>query len=165
MGKVHDELVKPVVLTWKDDGGRTIHGPGSNFWVEPDKTNVEAEFQLEKDRDLNPFMRNALLRKFGTRPGAAKKWGRAIPMSRRELAAWDRRKVKVMERLVRQKLDDNPDVQDWLLSTGEAKIVETNWWHDQFWGDCQCREHFFRVGQNHLGKIWMALREELRASA
>jgi len=34
--------------------------------------------------------------------------------------------------------------------------VERNYWRDTFWGFCGCR------GENHLGRILMDLRAELR---
>ena len=45
-----------------------------------------------------------------------------------------------------------------LLSTGDCLLEEGNWWGDKFWGvDIKTRE-----GENHLGKIIMQVREELR---
>jgi predicted NAD-dependent protein-ADP-ribosyltransferase YbiA (DUF1768 family) len=43
-----------------------------------------------------------------------------------------------------------------LLETGDAELVEGNWWDDTFWGVCN------GVGQNNLGKILMDTRRELR---
>lgn len=47
------------------------------------------------------------------------------------------------------------DLKAKLLETGDAELVESNWWHDYFWGVCNGR------GENHLGKILMKIRAEL----
>jgi predicted NAD-dependent protein-ADP-ribosyltransferase YbiA (DUF1768 family) len=39
-------------------------------------------------------------------------------------------------------------------------MVEDNWWHDNYWGDCHCFQ-CFRIGINMLGQIWMQVREEI----
>lgn len=148
-------------FTWKD-AGRTVHGWPSNFCIEPDGTNVEAEFQLEKIASagkLNPFTRKRLLREFYANPGAAKQYGRNTYLTKPEIAHWDSIKVDVMRRLVGQKAADHEGFRVWLLSTGDTKLVEGNWWHDQFWGSCQCRQHFYRAGKNWLGVILMQIRD------
>lgn len=45
-----------------------------------------------------------------------------------------------------------------LVGTGEIELVETNFWHDQFWGDCMCSKHADVPGENMLGKQLMAIR-------
>lgn len=50
----------------------------------------------------------------------------------------------------------NPELRDKLVATGDAEIVEGNWWGDKFWGVCR------GVGENHLGKILMRIRTELQ---
>ena len=47
-----------------------------------------------------------------------------------------------------------------LIATAGIDLVEKNNWHDNYWGDCSCLR-CYKVGENHLGKIWMALREEI----
>lgn len=49
-----------------------------------------------------------------------------------------------------------PKLRSQLLSTGTAELVEGNWWNDRYWGVCNGR------GENHLGKILMRIREELK---
>ncbi len=43
-----------------------------------------------------------------------------------------------------------------LLATGDDELVEHNTWDDSFWGTCNGE------GENHLGKILMKVRQELR---
>ena len=90
-------------------------------------------------------------------PGKAKRAGRKVTL--RE--DWEKIRVPVMRMLVRQKFSD-PEMAAKLLATGDHRLVEGNYWHDQFWGDCTCPKHIFVEGQNMLGKILMLVREELR---
>jgi N-glycosidase YbiA len=119
----------------------------SNFYVNPnDGFCVEKHYQAakatnEEDRAWILSMK---------RPGDAKAVGRAIQIR----LDWDKVKVEVMLRLLRQKFA-NPVLRAWLLETGESELVEGNWWGDTFWGVCNGK------GQNMLGKLLMLVRSEL----
>jgi predicted NAD-dependent protein-ADP-ribosyltransferase YbiA (DUF1768 family) len=65
-----------------------------------------------------------------------------------------------MRQLVAKKFLDHEVLADWLLGTGQLLIVEGNWWHDNFWGDCQCPK-CYKIGANNLGKILMEVRHGL----
>lgn len=66
------------------------------------------------------------------------------------------KKLMVMEDLIRSKFEGKePFLTRALLATGEATLIEGNTWDDTFWGVCN------NVGENHLGKILMKIREEL----
>lgn len=84
------------------------------------------------------------------RPGDAKKMGKVVTVR----ADWEEIKLGVMYDIVKAKFDQNPDLREMLLATEDAEIVEGNWWGDTFWGVCK------GVGENHLGKILMRVREE-----
>jgi ribA/ribD-fused uncharacterized protein len=71
-------------------------------------------------------------------------------------AAFHDNKIELMVKLCRAKLDQNPYVEKKLQQTGELEIVEDSP-KDSFWGWGPDRD-----GQNHMGKIWMKLRAELR---
>lgn len=71
---------------------------------------------------------------------------------------WEEVKLGVMEGLLREKFSD-PELRRKLLATGERELVEGNDWGDSFWGVCAGR------GKNHLGRLLMKLREELRATS
>lgn len=146
--KVIDEF------SWRK-GSSWIHSPLSNFYIEPDGTCVEVEFQMAKTK--NPFEKKYI--KSAPTPTLAKKRGRQVTLIRN----WDNIKIKVMEGLVRAKFNDHPELAAWLLATGSAELIEGNTWHDQFWGNCTCYEqnHFDRIGENNLGKILMKVRGEL----
>lgn len=72
---------------------------------------------------------------------------------------WDEIKLEVMKDLVRQKFVPGSDLAEKLLATGDQPIVEGNNWGDSFWGvSLKTGE-----GQNHLGKILMERRSDLRS--
>jgi len=52
----------------------------------------------------------------------------------------------------------NQDLRELLLSTGNEKLVETNFWGDKFCGV------YKGEGENNLGQIIMRVRDEIRQS-
>jgi len=72
---------------------------------------------------------------------------------------WDSVKLGVMEQILRAKLAQHEYIRKKLLETGERLIVEDSP-TDNFWG----RGPDWK-GANHLGKLWMKLRAELRSGA
>lgn len=71
---------------------------------------------------------------------------------------WPAIKVSVMEELTRAKLEQNADVLDCLLKTGNKRIVENSPW-DSFWG---CGPD--GKGKNVMGELLAKLREEYKSS-
>ncbi len=71
---------------------------------------------------------------------------------------WDEAKVDIMRDLLRLKAAQHEYVRRKLLATGDRELVEDSW-RDDFWGWGPNRD-----GQNMLGKLWMEVRAELRAS-
>ena len=84
-------------------------------------------------------------------PGKAKRRGQNIHLRK----DWGEVKLEMMLLLVRQKFGSDP-LKRKLLDTGDAELVEGNWWGDTFWGPYNGK------GENHLGKILMKVREERR---
>lgn len=82
----------------------------------------------------------------------AKHLGRHVTLR----ADWDRVKLPIMTDLLHLKFS-NREVGNLLLLTGDAELVAGNWWGDRFWGVCA------GVGENHLGKLLMQVRDELRS--
>lgn len=109
---------------------------------------VEHAYQAAKTLDLD---KRLVISELKT-PALAKKAGRKLSI--RE--DWGDVKIGIMESLVRQKFVNNPTLRFQLTSTMEAELIEGNWWKDTFWGICN------GVGENHLGKILMKIRNELR---
>ena len=51
-----------------------------------------------------------------------------------------------------------PELREKLLDTGDAELIEGNWWNDTTWGVCN------GVGENRLGKLLMQIRAEIKDS-
>jgi ribA/ribD-fused uncharacterized protein len=83
--------------------------------------------------------------------GEAKALGRKLPLRR----DWESVKFDVMLELLRQKFG-HADLAELLLETEDAYLVEGNTWGDREWGVVEGK------GKNHLGRLLMQVREELR---
>ena len=122
----------------------------SNYYIEPDGTHVEGEFQAQKcanPEDMKKFI--------GLTPAAAKRLGCSVKLRH----DWDDVRLETMRLLVWQKFVDHPSLEDQLLATGSAQLVEGNHCNDTFWGMCN------GMGSNHLGVILMEVRRKLRMIA
>lgn len=111
---------------------------------------AEHFYQAMKTKD------KAIREKFRQLPNAleAKKLGKKIKIR----DDWNKIKLDVMRYVLKYKFQI-PLLKQKLLSTGNHTIIEGNWWNDTFWGVCN------NQGQNHLGKLLMELRDELKASS
>jgi ribA/ribD-fused uncharacterized protein len=108
---------------------------------------TEHAYQAAKTLDLE--WRDKIRR--ATTPSKAKALGRKVPMR----DDWDDIKVDVMRDVLWQKFKQHR-FQIRLVMTGDQELVEGNWWHDTFWGQCP-----LGVGQNMLGKLLMEVRGEI----
>jgi len=90
------------------------------------------------------------------KPGYAKKLGRTVPLRK----DWEMVKISIMRRLLMQKFSLD-EFKTLLISTGNAVIIEGNYWHDNYWGDCFCKKCKDIEGKNNLGKLLMKLRENI----
>ena len=88
--------------------------------------------------------------------GLAKKRGRSIKL--RE--DWNEIKLELMEELLKKKFEIKK-FKEKLLSTGDEHLVEGNYWHDNYWGNCFCKKCKNIEGQNMLGKLLMKIRRNL----
>jgi len=89
-------------------------------------------------------------------PAFAKKIGKMISIRK----DWHDVKFDIMYWGIKEKFK-NEKLKEMLLSTGDEEIIEGNVWHDQIWGSCDC-DKCRGKGKNHLGKILMKVRDELR---
>ena len=110
---------------------------------------VEHAFQAAKTSDPEE---RARVRDAST-PARAKAVGRRVRLR----AEWESVKVAIMTGFVREKFRRDEELRALLLATGERPLVEGNTWNDRFWGVVRGQ------GKNHLGKILMLVRAELRA--
>lgn len=88
------------------------------------------------------------------RPGKAKQLGKNVDLR----SDWEHIKLRIMNELVFQKFD-NHELKQKLLDTYPLELIEGNWWGDKFWGVCNGEGH------NHLGKILMNKRNQLRSQS
>ena len=88
------------------------------------------------------------------KPHEAKAYSRANKMTS---LVFEEKKLEVMEYAQKQKYSKEP-FKSKLLATGDVLLEEGNWWGDKFWGvDIKTRQ-----GENHLGKIIMKIRDQLK---
>lgn len=109
--------------------------------------NNEAAFQAAKVTDTT------VKEKFSNLdPSSAKRKGRHVQLRH----GWDRIKFNIMYEIVKAKFEQNSELREKLLETGDSHLEEGNTWGDRIWGTVSGK------GQNNLGKILMRVREELK---
>jgi hypothetical protein len=120
---------------------------------------VEHAYQASKffDEEIRERFRNPRLTAFG-----AKRLARKLKKQGLQRPDWEVVSLLTMEHLVRQKFLKHADLRAMLLATGDAEIVEGNYWHDNFFGACTCLGCADKPKLNHLGKILMRTREHIR---
>lgn len=106
------------------------------------------KFEDERDRDA---VRGA------STPAVAARMGR--DRKRKLRRDWEAVKVSIMREALEAKFRQHPDLAALLLATGEAKLVEHTE-KDDFWGDGGDGS-----GRNELGRLLMAVREDLRSES
>ncbi len=113
---------------------------------------IEHAYQAAKSEDpsVHRVIQGALS------PGRAKRLGRLIRLK----PTWDEERIPLMLMFLRLKFEDS-SLRPLLLATGKESLVEENYWHDNFWGNCTCLRCADLLGQNHLGRLLMQVREEV----
>lgn len=92
-------------------------------------------------------------------PNEAKALGRKVGLR----YDWEQVKDGIMLKVVRAKFKQNPDLANRLLATGKARLIEGNDWGDNYWGiSPYSNDNPEMPWNNHLGKILMMVREELK---
>jgi ribA/ribD-fused uncharacterized protein len=122
--------------------------PVTVIWEGVEYPSVEHAYQASKT--INPMERELV--RLAETPGRAKRAGRQVTLRK----DWEEVRLAVMTELVTLKFSQEP-LRSRLLDTGDAAIAEGNNWGDTFWGINQ-----FNIGRNHLGRILMEVREQLK---
>ena len=92
-------------------------------------------------------------------PGKAKRLGRKCELRK----DWEEVKDNVMRKFLCKKFAI-PELRQKLLDTGDAYLIEGNYWHDNHFGICYC-EKCKGKGENILGQLLMDIREEIRENS
>ena len=108
---------------------------------------VEHYFQMSKAKRFVDAMEILCSKS----PYDAKRLGRKVDM----VENWEEVKLEVMEEALRLKFSI-PEFKDKLIATGDQELIEGNDWGDTYWGVCN------GVGDNHLGKLLMKIRKEIK---
>lgn len=123
-----------------------VRGPGNRFYA-----SVEHAYQASKSLDRKVWKDIAAL----PQAGAAKKYARTMAVR----PDWSEMRRTIMETLLRQKFAAESALAAQLVAI-DGTIEEGNSWGDVFWGvDMETAQ-----GENHLGRLLMMLRDELRAA-
>lgn len=69
---------------------------------------------------------------------------------------WSEIKVRIMKEILLAKVAQHPYIKKKLLESSDKELIEDSW-RDDFWGWGPNKD-----GENHLGKLWMEIREEVR---
>lgn len=109
--------------------------------------NSEAAFQAQKC--TNPKDKIAFT---NLNASEAKHRGRSIEL----VDGWEQVKVSIMTEIVQAKFEQNKDIAQKLIATGDAFLEEGNNWGDRIWGTVNGQ------GSNLLGFILMKVREHLK---
>ena len=129
----------------------------SNFYEAPVEwegiTYPSNEHAFQAAKVINPVKRMEIAA--AATPGQAKRMGRSVNLRH----DWEQVKYNVMLDIVLAKFHQHSDLAEALLDTGDAELIEGNWWNDTTWGVCN------GVGTNWLGKILMSVRAQLKLEA
>lgn len=107
-------------------------------------------YQALKSIDKDLRLKISLLKT----PEEAKKFGQTLELR----YAWDLMKISVMEMCLSLKFDQNPKLKNLLIETNPRILIDGNYWHDNFWGNCFCEQCSNITGENQLGLLLMKLR-------
>jgi len=132
----------------------------SNFYNSPISYQKEvyptAEHLYQALKTKNKVLRKQI--RLSQTPGKAKRMGQRVHL--RE--DWEKIKNKIMYMVVLSKFLQNHTLEKALLRTGETILIEDNYWHDNYWGNCLCPKCKQIKGENQLGKILMKVRKTIK---
>lgn len=88
-------------------------------------------------------------------PNEAKTRGRAVVLRPDWSTGFDK---TAMHLALILKFSANNDLLFKLLTTRNKQLIEGNWWHDNYWGNCTCAKCVNKPGLNNLGILHMQVR-------
>jgi len=121
---------------------------------------VEHAYQASKSKEF--FFRKLIVALPAAKAGLAKRRGQSIRLR----SDWDDVKLDIMHELLCNKFKQEP-FKTKLIATGDAKIIEGNYWHDNTWGDCMCDNRDGKhpecktTGSNWLGRLLSDIRSQV----
>lgn len=111
---------------------------------------LEHAFQAQKF--TNEAIRKEIIN--APSPLMASTIGKSSPGKRE---GWAEIKLNIMYELLKEKVKQHEEVREALIKTGNEEIIEENP-NDDFWGN-----GIDGTGENHMGKILMKVRDELKS--
>lgn len=111
-------------------------------------SSVERAFQAAKCLNKSDRIRFQVI----STNADAKKLGRQVDLR----PDWDKIKTDVMYQLLKSKFQNNAELRNKLIATGDSRLVEGNQHGDTFWGVCGGN------GKNILGNLLERVRSEIR---
>jgi ribA/ribD-fused uncharacterized protein len=132
----------------------------SNFYPSPIELDglvyPTVEHAYAAAKTLNPRQREMI--RLVLKPGVAKQFGKHVDLR----PNWDASRLSIMYSLLQKKFSI-PELRSQLLATEDEELIEGNFWGDDFWG-VPYGPLYSGIGQNHLGKLLMKIRSEIRQS-
>lgn len=104
-------------------------------------------------KTLDPALREWVLQ--ADSAGKAKRRGRDLVLRPDWKTGFDK---TAMHLALILKFSVNDDIRSRLIATGNKLLIEGNWWHDNYWGDCECIRCSTIQGQNNLGILLTQVR-------
>ena len=73
---------------------------------------------------------------------------------------WDSIRFEIMSDILEHKFQNN-ELAEKLIETRGQELVEGNYWHDNYWGICNCEKCESKPKTNNLGFILMRTRSHI----
>ena len=112
-------------------------------------TSSESAYQAQKTDDIEWQEKIRL----APTPKEAKKLGAKCPLK----PYWNNIRIIHMNNILNIKFD-NEELRQKLIDTKDSVLIEGNYWHDNFFGSCNC-EKCGNKGANVLGTLLMLVRD------
>ena len=137
-----------VIISFKGEYDFLNNRYGCSFvWQGIRYNNVESAFHASKYTDEAE-------RKILSRMSAEKVVKKSVDFT--PSAVWEDCKLNIMESIIMAKFDQNPSLKKRLIETDDRILINGNNKHETYWGV----DLYSWIGENHLGKILMIIRNK-----